>query len=145
MTHCHTIIKALRQKGYRLTPQREMIIEALAHGGTHMTADEIFAKIQMRTQSVNIATVYRTLDMLVEEGLSRRTDLGEGQIAYASPKHGPHIHLVCKHCHQIIEADQEMLSELHKRLSEEYSFNADLQHISIFGTCTQCQKREPSQ
>ncbi|MCJ7717374.1 MAG: transcriptional repressor, partial [Anaerolineales bacterium] len=62
MTHCQTIIDNLRQRGYRITPQREMIIEAIAHSPQHITAEEISEKLQEHTRAINIATVYRTLD-----------------------------------------------------------------------------------
>ena len=79
MSHCHTLLADLRQKGYRITPQREMIIQAIAHTSNHMTAEEIFAEVQTRTQALNLATVYRTLDMLVDEGLATHVDLGSAR------------------------------------------------------------------
>ncbi len=70
MSHCHTIIAVLRERGYRITPQREMVVEVIAHNGRHMTADEVLTEVRKRTRAVNVATVYRTLDLLVEEGLA---------------------------------------------------------------------------
>ena len=98
MSHCHTLIADLRRRGYRITPQREMVIQAIAHTSSHMTAEEIFAQVQTRTQAINLATIYRTLEMLVEEGLATSVDLGGDQIVYASVNHGPHVHLVCRAC-----------------------------------------------
>jgi Fur family ferric uptake transcriptional regulator len=138
MTHCHTLIAKLRQKGYRITPQREMIIQTIAHTSDHMTAEEIFAEVHTRTQALNLATVYRTLDMLVDEGLATRIDLGEGQISYATVKHGPHIHLVCRGCGQITDADPQLLASVADQLRVEHNFDPDLNHISIFGLCSQC-------
>lgn len=138
MSHCHTLLADLRQKGYRITPQREMIIQTIAHTGDHMTAEEIFAEVQTRTQALNLATVYRTLDMLVDEGLTTRIDLGEGQIFYATVKHGPHIHLVCRACGQIIDASPQLLTSIADQLQTEYDFDPDLNHISIFGMCSHC-------
>ena len=139
MSHCPTIIEHLRQKGYRITPQREMIIESLAHSGNHMSAEEIFTELQKRTRATNIATVYRTLEMLWEEGLACRNDLGGGRIVYATLKHGPHIHLVCRYCSRVIDANPQVLQPLEEQLSAAYQFEADLQHISIFGVCLACQ------
>ncbi len=141
MTHCNTIIEHLRQKGFRLTPQREMIINIIAHSEIHMSADMIYRQIQERTQAVNLATVYRTLDMLVSKGLACRTDLGAGKIVYSTRYHGPHMHLVCKTCQGVIDADHGPLTSLNQQLTEQYGFQADLQHISIFGVCDQCQER----
>jgi Fur family ferric uptake transcriptional regulator len=141
LSPCQTFIDTLRSHGFRITPQREMIIEAIAHQGNHINAEDVFTLVQQRTQSMNIATVYRTLDLLVEQGLVSRIDLGEGRVMYATTQHGPHIHLVCRRCGRIIDADQELLSALKDRLETEYQFTADLQHISLLGLCSSCQKK----
>ena len=139
MSPCQTFIDTLRSHGYRITPQREMIVEAIAHSGHHINAEEVFAQVQERTSSVNIATVYRTLELLVEQGLASRIDLGEERVMYATYQHGPHIHLVCRQCGQMIDANQDMLSVLNHQLQSEYQFAADLQHISVVGLCSDCQ------
>jgi len=144
MSHCPTLIASLRQKGYRLTPQREMIIQAIAHSDCHMTAEEIFAEIQTHTQATNLATIYRTLELLVAEGLATRVDLGEGQIIYATTRHGPHIHLVCRGCGQIIDADPQLLDPIAAQLQTQHTFTPDLNHISIFGLCSHCRQGETS-
>ena len=141
MSHCHTLIDALRLHGYRITPQREMIIEAIAHSEHHINAEEVFARVRERTRAVNIATVYRTLELLVEQGLASRIDLGEGQVVYATYQHGPHIHLVCRQCGQVMDANQDLLTALNEQLKSRYQFAADLQHISMLGLCSDCQTK----
>ena len=141
MSPCQSFIDTLRSHGYRITPQREMIVEAIAHSGHHINAEEVFAQVQERTHSVNIATVYRTLDLLVEQGLASRIDLGEQRVMYATYQHGPHIHLVCRQCGQVIDAKQDMLSVLNHQLQSDYQFAADLQHISVVGLCSDCQAK----
>jgi len=139
MSHCHTIIESLRERGYRITPQREMVIGIIAHSDSHMSAEEIYLEMSKQTQTTNLATIYRTLDMLWEEGLARRNDLSEGKIVYATFKHGPHIHMVCRSCNQVLDTDLDILEPLGKELYNRYTFRADLQHISIFGLCANCQ------
>lgn len=139
MTHCHTYIDNLRQLGYRITPQREMIIETLVHGDGHMTAEDIFNQLQLRTRAINLATVYRTLDLLVERGLATRTNAWDGKIVYATMQHGPHIHLVCRKCREIIKVNHHLIASLEEKLKTQYHFEADLQHITIFGLCAECQ------
>ena len=139
MSPCQTYIETLRSRGFRITSQREMIVEAIAHQGNHINAEEVFARIQQGTQVVNIATVYRTLTLLVEQGLAGRIDLGKGQVVYTTHQHGPHIHLVCRQCGQVIDADQDLLLALNEQLTTEYQFAADLQHISVLGKCNKCQ------
>jgi Fur family ferric uptake transcriptional regulator len=139
MSHYHTLIETLRQRGLRITPQREMIIEALCHSECHMTVEEIFEKVQARTSAISLTTVYRTLDFLFEEGLVSRVSLGGGQVAYATARHGPHIHLVCRRCGKDIEAECRLIAPLVEQFQTQYGFAADPQHISIFGVCDACQ------
>jgi Fur family ferric uptake transcriptional regulator len=141
MSPCHTLIEQLRKQGYRLTPQREMIVEAVAHAGRHITAEEVYEQVCTHTNAVNVATVYRTLDLLVELGLISHADLGDGRVTYASPDHGPHCHLVCRRCGCVIEADYELVAPLDERLRERCHFVADLDHLAIPGLCTECEAR----
>jgi Fur family ferric uptake transcriptional regulator len=141
MSPCHTLIERLRKQGYRLTPQREMIVEAVAHAGHHVTAEEVHEQVRARTSAVNVATVYRTLDLLVELGLISRADLGAGRVTYASPIHGPHCHLVCRRCGHVIEADHEIVVPLDRFLRDQYHFVADLDHLAISGLCADCETR----
>jgi Fur family ferric uptake transcriptional regulator len=143
MTHCHTLIQALRHMGYRITPQREMIIEAVAHAGGHASAEEVYAQVRERTHAVNLATVYRTLDLLVEKGLASRADLWDGRVVYATMQHGPHIHLVCRQCGGIFLADHSLAETLGEQLNAKYDFMADLQHLSIVGLCAACRELRP--
>ena len=138
MTHCHTILSELRERGYRITPQREMIIHAIAHSSQHITAEEISDKLREHTAAINIATVYRTLDLLWQEGFARRNDLSEGKVVYATYEHGPHIHLVCRKCDQVIDADASILNSIGKDLYQRYQFQPDLNHFSLFGVCEDC-------
>ena len=139
MTHSEVFIQALRQRGVRITPQREMILDALAHGSGHMTAEEIFDQVKEHTRVINIATVYRTLDLLVEAGLANRANLWDGRLIYATWQHGPHLHLVCRSCGTTVDADSNLLSTFVEQVKEQYQFLADWQHISLQGTCQACQ------
>jgi Fur family ferric uptake transcriptional regulator len=103
-----------------------------------MSAEEVFAKVRQHTQAMNLATVYRTLVMLWEEGLICRNDLGEGKIVFSPKDHGPHIHLVCRVCNRVIDAKPGVLAPISKILEKEYGFRADLNHLSVFGECTDC-------
>lgn len=138
MTHCQTLLDSLRESGNRITPQREMIVQALAHSSHHLSAEEVYARVQERTRSVNIATVYRTLDLLVAEGLASRVDMGDGCVVYATMEHGPHIHLVCKRCRHVIQADYQAIIPLRQHLEDQYQFLPDLRHISLIGLCMDC-------
>lgn len=126
----------LRQQGYRLTPQRELILEAverLQHG----TPDEIYAEVSARSTAVNRSTVYRTLEVLEELGLVRHLHLGDRAPTYHSVHAGPaHFHLSCRNCGQVISVEEERATELARTLREEFGFEADVAHLTIFGAHT---------
>lgn len=142
MPHCNTFIDTLRQRGYRITPQREMIVEIVAHSGRHMSAEEVFEEVHARTRATNVATVYRTLELLVEEGLASRADLGGGRVVYATAEHGPHIHLVCRHCGRVIDVDADRFKSLFQHIETEHEFVCCPHHFAIYGLCTHCQPVE---
>jgi Fur family ferric uptake transcriptional regulator len=138
MTHCASLIDTLRRRGFRITPQREMIIQALAHGNAHATAEQVYTDVRQRSQAINLATVYRTLDLLVDTGLASRVLMADGQALYSTVQHGPHLHLVCRQCAATFTADASLLSDIEQVLESKYSFQADLQHISLVGVCEKC-------
>jgi len=98
--------------------------------------------VRTRSRAVNIATVYRTLDLLVDEGIAHRVGLKDGIGVYATVDHGAHIHLVCRGCGYVINADQALIVPLEKRLRHEYQFAPDLQHLSVAGLCADCQSKK---
>jgi Fur family ferric uptake transcriptional regulator len=133
------LIQTLRGRGYRITPQREMIVQTLVQSERHMSAEEIYQQVQSFTRATNIATVYRTLELLVAEGMACQNDLGSGRVVYSSRQHGTHIHLVCRQCGEVIDADNQLMEPLRERIKERYSFDASLDHISLSGLCESCQ------
>lgn len=132
-------VNVLRTRGYRITPQRELIIEILSGANQHMTAEQIFDQLRLQTRALNIATVYRTLELLTAEGLAVRNDLGAESVYFATMQHGPHIHLVCRHCSRVVDAEYSLIEPLTDDLQHHYDFVADLRHISITGVCSTCQ------
>lgn len=139
MTHNTPLIELLRKKGFRITPQREWIIDAIAHSQYHISAEQVLTHVREHTTAINLATVYRTLDLLTAQGLVSRLDLGDECVVYAPSYHGPHIHLVCRSCGQVIDADHQIITSLGRQLTDQYHFCADLSHISIPGVCGNCQ------
>jgi Fur family ferric uptake transcriptional regulator len=132
-------IDQLRKRGFRLTPQREMILSVLHEIEGLATVEEIYGRVQRLSSSVDISTVYRTLDLLQEFDLVFCLDAGDGQRRYELLGiHGPHLHLVCQACGQVIGADLEISQAFGERLQAEYGFQAALDHLSIPGVCQAC-------
>ena len=127
----------LRARGYRLTPQRQLVLEAVGELG-HGTPEEIAAAVRRTATGVNISTVYRTLELLEELGLVQHTHLGHGAPTYSVASDDEHVHLVCRHCGGVDEVDTTVVEDVVRRLSAERGFTVDVGHFAVFGSCRAC-------
>ena len=140
MKESGSIADKLSERGYRMTPQRMMVLSAIESSNDHISAEEIYIQVVAKYPHVNISTVYRTLELLKELGLVTETNFGEGRVRYHPADKGHHHHLVCQECGAIIDLDESVLSSLKSALLQEYKFSADLRHLAIFGRCVNCSK-----
>jgi Fur family ferric uptake transcriptional regulator len=134
----------LRQRGYRLTPQRQLVLEAvdaLEHG----TPDEILVAVRKTASGVNISTVYRTLELLEELGLVSHAHLGHGAPTYHLADRHHHLHLVCRDCSDVIEADVEVAADFIAKLRGDFGFETDMKHFAIFGVCAACTAKKSAE
>jgi Fur family ferric uptake transcriptional regulator len=143
--HHHGLIETLRERGYRLTPQREMILDVICAEDGHKTAEEIYQRVLARSPAVNLATVYRTLVLLRELGLVTAANLG-GPAEFELAHDRSHHHLVCQDCGASLSFDDHLLASLQMALERLYGFEADIEHLVIFGRCSECASasRQPS-
>lgn len=132
--------KVLREGGYRLTPQRLMVLEAIHRADTHISAEEICTQVKARYPYTNISTIYRTLELLEELGLVVKADFGEGYIRYHHAEKGHHHHLVCRKCGKVIDLAETPVLALKEAFLQDYQFKANLSHLTIFGQCHKCHK-----
>jgi Fur family ferric uptake transcriptional regulator len=132
----------LRAQGYRLTPQRQLVLEAVAALG-HATPDEIVTAVRRTASGVNISTVYRTLELLENLGLVTHTHLGHGAPTYHAATDDDHVHLVCRVCGRVAEIAPETVGDVVDRLLTDEGFVADVGHLAIFGTCRACSAQVP--
>ncbi len=130
---------ALRERGRRLTRQRAAIWDVLiAEPDAHLSAEEVVERVRESLPGVNASTIYRTLDVLVEDGLVRRADLG-GDRAYYEPAHEHlHHHLICERCGAVVHVHDDMLEELRPRVTASTGFVLSDREISLFGLCRGC-------
>jgi Fur family ferric uptake transcriptional regulator len=132
--------QALKGMGYRLTPQRMMVVEALHGADKHVSAEEIYAQVRSRYPYANISTVYRTLELLKGLGLVTEIALGDGCVRFHPAEKGHHHHLVCQKCSKVIDLPASALDSLEEILLHDYQFKADLKHTAVFGLCSNCCK-----
>jgi Fur family ferric uptake transcriptional regulator len=122
----------LRERGLRVTPQREQVLAAVRALG-HATPEQI----SDRVTGVDLTTVYRTLELLEEIGLVRHAHLGHGAPSYR-PAEDEHIHVVCHSCGAVVDADPALVDPLARRLLADDGFVLDRAHFTVFGRCRTC-------
>jgi Fur family transcriptional regulator, ferric uptake regulator len=130
----------LRQRGYRLTPQRQLVLEAVG-SLEHATPDGILCEVRKTASGVNISTVYRTLELLEELGLVSHAHLGHGAPTYHLADRHDHMHLVCRDCDAVTEAGVELAVSLREGLRARFGFETDMKHFAIFGRCQDCARK----
>ncbi len=127
----------LREKGLRLTPQRELVLNAVRELG-HATPEDVAAKIHKTHPGINLSTVYRNLETLENVGLVQHTHLGHGGATYHAAEELTHLHLVCGKCGSVGDAPIEAAANFVNTLSDDYGFKTDVTHFAIYGTCADC-------
>jgi Fe2+ or Zn2+ uptake regulation protein len=128
----------LRKRGYRLTPQRYMILSVIQEANEHLSIEKITERVQARNPYVNLSTVYRTLELLKKLDLVRESRLPGEQPYYEAVDGQAHHHLVCLRCRATIHLDEKLLGNLHKDLEEKYAFHSLALNLVATGYCTSC-------
>lgn len=132
-------LKQLRESGFRLTPQREMVLNVMHQIEGYATAEEIYARVHALSSSVDISTIYRTLELLEKFQLVASIDLSDGQRRYELlGLHGPHHYLLCRSCKKLLRVEQEEIQPLIDHLREAHGFEAEPGHMVIPGICQMC-------
>ena len=132
-------LNELRQRGFRLTSQREAVLLTLHEIAYPASVDEIFSRVARKNDDVELTTVYRTLDLLNSMGLVAIIDSGDKQRLYelVTSDH-PHLHLVCRICGKITGVELEPFQSLVDQIKQQAHFSVDLGSITVQGTCVNC-------
>jgi Fur family ferric uptake transcriptional regulator len=129
----------MRQHGFRVTPQRMLLLDAICEGNGHTTFDEIYERVKAKAPGINQATVYRTLDFLCDLRLIVSSEIGHRTVYEIADK-TPHHHLVCRGCGAVQELADFHFHWLRDHILEEHGFKADIDHLVITGLCAECAK-----
>jgi Fur family transcriptional regulator, ferric uptake regulator len=137
-----TLERYIQEKKLRSTKERHVILTEIMRGSGHFDADEFYARLKSKGQKVSRATVYNTLDLLVDCGLISRESFGGSHSRYEKAFGRPrHDHLICLECGEIIEFTNDKLNKLQEDVCREYSFKLQNASLQIFGTCSKCSSR----
>ena len=136
------IIKIIQKSPYKLTPQREKIVEILVENEDHhLSAEELYFILKEKTPDIGIATVYRTLDMFYELKILEKICFSNGVSKYhlrQSIDDELHHHLICTNCNSIEKVSNPIFNKLIEYMKKEYSFEVQDNSLSFYGTCVNC-------
>lgn len=135
----------LKDKGLKVTNQRVLILEALAScPDKHLTAEEIYELVKVDYPEIGLATVYRTIQMLLDLNLVDRINLDDGYVRYeignrnADTSKHHHHHLICLSCNKVISFEDDLLEELEKKITDKEGFQIVDHEVKLYGYCKEC-------
>lgn len=136
--------EVLKEKGYKLTPQRRAILNGIIDSeGAHLTAEELYDLVKIDCPEIGLATVYRTVQLLEEMGVVCKLDLDDGRSRYelcqGDDSH-QHHHLICNSCNRVIEVQGDLLHEIEEVIEEKYKFKIENHSLKFYGICEECNK-----
>lgn len=129
----------LRERGYKLTPQRHAILKAIASSNDHLTPEAIYEKVCSSNPEIGLVTVYRTLDLLSEMNLVCRFHASNGCRTYMMRRPTEHHHhLICSQCGRVVDFTVCSLAEMEQRLAHETRFDINGHLLEFYGLCPDC-------
>jgi Fur family transcriptional regulator, ferric uptake regulator len=141
--HSERFRRHLREHHQPVTRQRDLVAQVVFHADEHLSVEAIRKELKLQGEQVGMATVYRTLELLLESGLVRAHDFGEGFKRY-EPMAGQadHEHLICERCGRVVEFANERLERMLPVLADEHGFQHQRHRLEIYGVCRECMQRE---
>jgi Fur family ferric uptake transcriptional regulator len=137
-----TFGSALREKGVRLTRQRQILLDILNNSGQHLDAESLYQMAREKDPKLNRVTVYRTLKLLKEGGMVDELDLMHhkgDQHYYETKLKQEHAHVICLRCGKVEEFFGEPLQKLRRQVESHFGFQILISRTEIGGYCSHCQ------
>ena len=135
------VVAILKQHSYKLTPQRQVVIQAIASNQNNLTPSAIYEKVHKEHPNIGLVTIYRTLEILAKLGLICELHAGGSCHSYTISAPGHHHHLICANCGRVVDFTGCELEEMKQNLSKETGFRIDNHLLEFIGLCQACQKK----
>ena len=135
----------LHQHGYRLTPQRYLILHILQHSHDHLSIADLLQQVQEQNPQITLSTVYRTLDVLQELGLILETHQPGMPATYEALQGQAHHHLFCRGCQSALHLEPTLLGTLNEQLEQHFHFHGIVLTLSATGYCESCWRKLATQ
>lgn len=128
----------LRNSGYRLTPQRQLVWEVLRRSDHHLSAEQIHAEVSKTVPDFNLASVYRTLTLLAELDLAHEVQLGDGRGYWEVAHADEAFHLHCRSCGRVDHHQGQVVAQITAHLRDDHGFDAEDVDLVVHGLCAAC-------
>lgn len=130
-------IDKLRARGFRVTPQRRLILKLLEEAGEHLDAGKLYQHARTHDQSISLATVYRTLSLLLKAGLVEQRFLDQDRSrSYYEIAEDEHFHFTCLDCGKVIEFETDLVAKICEELHEKCGLEVQYTRVHFEGTCS---------
>lgn len=136
-----SIVKKLRERHYKLTPQRLAIAKILTQSDGHPNIESIYEQLQNDFPTMSLATVYRNLMLLKSLGEVLELGFTDGSNRYDGNKPYPHPHVICYQCKKIIDPNLEAINDLAHDVARQTGFKIMTHRLDFFGICSDCRKQ----
>jgi Fur family ferric uptake transcriptional regulator len=138
-------LSRLKPEGGKRSSKREQIVNVFLRQEGHLSADDLVDIIRREDQRISRATVYRTLQWMVDAGIARKVDFGEGRFRFEHSYRQPrHFHLICKTCHRSFEFLSSDIEALVEEVASARAFAPSQSVVQIYGTCEACRTGRPA-
>ena len=132
----------LKENGHRITNERLLVLENLFSNESHIDAENLFIKMRGKGLKVSRATVYNTLQLLLQSKLIKRSHFGETHQHYEPLSDKHHHHLICSKCGKVIEFTSNALDKVQNHVCSQYNFNFLHSSFQIIGVCKECSEEK---
>ncbi len=135
------MLSKLRERDFRITPQRLAVLKILASGNEHPGVETIYEKVKRDFPTTSLATVYKTLTLLKELGEVLELGFSEGGNRYDGSKPFPHPHMICTRCKKIMDPELTSLDQITEEASRKTGFLIESHRLDFFGICPECRRK----
>ena len=134
------MVKLLREKGHRLTPQRVALLKIIARSDGHPSAEQLYERLKPDFPTTSLATIYKTLSLLKDMGEVLELSLAHVGCRYDGNKPYPHPHIICTGCGQILDPEFAALMEITQEMARQTGYQITHHQLNFFGLCPKCQR-----
>lgn len=135
----------LKTKGFKMTPQRELIFRAFFELGEHVSVDELYDRVRQKDHSIGYSTVWRNLKLICQVGLAQEVNVGDGITRYDRATRTPHGHFYCHDCKQFQEFNVDQIVGIVAQTATDNDFTPEEFKIEVHGCCAECKVKRQEQ